>query len=114
MVFAGDITEGKVEQFVQAAKATKPSKVLKIKTMQSKTLYIVTMVSENKKWALIKKARTISHSIDGLQNIYVNPDHTNTARDVQYHLRQEVRDRRKLGENVKINKGKVFVVANNS
>lgn len=114
VVFAGDITEEKVQQFVQAAKATKTSKVLEIKTKQNKTLYIVTMISENEKWGLIKKARTISQSVEGLQNIYVNPDLTKTERDVQFHLRQEVRDRRKLGENVKINKGKVVVVKNNS
>ena len=33
-----------------------------------------------------------------------------SERNVQYELRKEVRDRRKLGENVKISKGKVVQV----
>ena len=66
--------------------------------------------SFKKKWSLISKARTISQTKDGLQNIYVNPDLTKTERNNQYMLRQEVRARRQHGEKVKISKGKVIQI----
>ena len=109
VVCAGEITEDKINSFVEAAGAEKPSNVLKIQTPK-KALYIVTMASERDKWSLIGKARTISQTKEGLENIFVNPDLTKSERNVQYELRKEVRDRRKLGENVKISKGKVVQV----
>lgn len=110
VVFNGNVDKVKVDRFLQAAGTEKPSKVLEIQTQQKKTLYIVTMSSEKDKWSLIAKARTISQSKEGLDNIFVNPDLTKTERDVQYQLRQEVRSRREQGESVKISKGKVVVV----
>ena len=94
---------------MEAAGAEKPSNVLKIQTPK-KALYIVTMASERDKWSLIGKARTISQTKEGLENIFGNPDLTKSECNVQYELRKEVRDRRKLGENVKISKGKVVQV----
>ena len=104
VIFTGDVTKDKVDTFLQTAKVESPTKVLEISTAQNKKLYIVSMVQEKEKWALIGKARSISQSSDSLNNIYVNPDLTKTERDAQYLLRQEVRRRRQLGENVKIKK----------
>lgn len=112
VVFSGEVDKEKVDRFLEASNTEKPSKVLEIKTQQSeKTLYIVTMVSERDKWALIAKGKSISQSKSGLDNIFVNPDLTKTERDVQYELRQEVRNRRQKGENVKISKGRVVVIS---
>lgn len=110
VVFTGEVDKEKVKLFLQTVGTEEPSKVLEIKTLQKKTLYIVTMASEKDKWSLVSKARAISQSKDGLNNIFVNPDLTKTERDVQYQLRQEVRKRRGQGESVKISKGKVVVV----
>ena len=76
VVFAGEITEDKINSFVEAAGAEKPSNVLKIQTPQNKVLYIVTMASERDIWSLIGKARTISQTKEGLENNFVNPDLT--------------------------------------
>lgn len=79
----------------------------KIATAGKKTLFIITLKSEDQKWKLIGKARTISNSIEGLGKIFVNPDLTRTEREVQYHLRQELKRLRASGEKVKKTKGKI-------
>ena len=110
VVFAGEVTREKVDLFVQAVGVEAPNNVVEIKTQQKNMLYIVFMKTEREKWSLISKARTISQTKDGLQNIYVNPDLTKTERNNQYLLRPEVRARRQHGEKVKISKGKVIQI----
>lgn len=107
VVFAGEmVTKEKVEKFVGQA-GVDSTGIKKIETEGKKCLFIVTLNTEPQKWSLIKKARQISRSVEGLENIFVNPDLTKTERDIQYQLRQELRRRRALGETVKISKGRV-------
>ena len=106
MVFTGEVTEEKVEKFVASSRGTITNSI-KIVTKEHKTLFIVKLKDEAQKWTLIKKAQTISKSIEGLNKIYVNPDLTRSEREIQYHLRQELKRRRALGEKVKISKGRI-------
>lgn len=110
VVFSGDVSRPKVDRFIEVSKLSPPTEVVEITTQQGKKLYIVTMNQESTKWSLIGKGQTISQSTEGLQDMFVNPDLTKTERNTQYLLRQEVKRRRNLGEQVKISKGKIVQI----
>lgn len=106
VVFTGEVTEEKVKKFIGHAGGD-ATKIDKIETKGKKVLYITTLTTEAQKWTLIKKGRTISNTIEGLNGIFVNPDLTRSEREVQYNLRQELRRRRAEGENLVIKKGRI-------
>ena len=106
VVFVGNVAKEKVSKFLNYAECEDTS-IKEIKTKADKPLFIVTLKTVEQKWLLVKKARGISQSKDGMENIYVNPDLTKTEREVQYQLRQEAKRRRSLGESVKMSRGKI-------
>ena len=110
VVFSGADTKERVGSFVAKSGLKEPTKISEISTPNKRKLFIVTMQEEIEKWTLIGKARKISSANDEFQGVYVNPDLTKTERDVQFKLREEVRRRRALGENVKISKGRVVTI----
>lgn len=111
VVFTGEVTKEKVESFVEQT-GGEITKLQEIDTKTKKKLFITTLRSEAQKWTLIRRSRSISQSKVELNNIFANPDLTKIEREVQYHLRQELKRRRNLGENVKISRGRIVEVRN--
>lgn len=106
VVFTGEATEEKIKSVVEKAGIDPPLKIITV-GKPDKKLYIVSLKTEGDKWKLISKARSICMANEGLNGVYVNPDLTKSERDLQYQLRQELKRRRALGENVVIKRGVV-------
>ena len=109
VIFTGDTSEEKIDAFLTKVSIV-PVNVKKIGKNEKKT-FLVSLPSESDKWKIIGKAKEICTSVSNFEGMYVNPDlTTRIEREEQFRLRKECRDRRELGENVKIKRGKVVVV----
>lgn len=103
VVSGKNVTEEKIKKLLDEAELI-PKNITPINTKE-KRMFIVTLDSEQNKWKLVGKAKSIILSNTDLQDIFVNPDLSKLERKEQFLLRQELRQRRSAGEDVFIKKG---------
>ena len=71
----------------------------------------MTLKDEATKWEVLKASRALRDSEnDMVRNLYINKDMTQREREKNRLLREELKNRRAQGENVKIVRGKCIVM----
>ena len=105
--FITDVIRQELKMHVQIEKARRVGK----KTEDRPRVLIVTLKDEETKWEVLKASRTLRDSEnDMVRNLYINKDMTQREREKNRLLREELKNRRAHGENVKIVRGKCVVL----